>query len=154
MAEDAVGSLDNGAVPASVVPRGQLIDIGASLSPWIALYDKTGTPLESSGQLNNAPPKPPIGVFDDLAAGIRKGVLSSTQTRENRISWQPTPEVRQAIVIVQAKNGGFVVAGRNMREVESREAALGEMVLIGWLVLLVSTLAVIVMSSWFKGLQA
>ena len=162
MAEDAAYALNNGGVPAAAVPRGAVIDLRLSLAPWIAIYDKEGTPLGSDGVLDNAPPKPPISVFDDLASGIVHGVGWKTfgkesaiaKTRENRLSWQPAAYVRQAIVVVQLDNGGFVVAGRNMREVESREGDLGRMTFIAWLVLLLATLVATAVSEWFRVLQA
>ena len=141
MVEDAVQALEKGEVPAAVVPRTSLVDLRRSLAPWIAVYDRAGKPLESSGFLDNASAQPPKGVFDDVAAGISKASGASVVGgfKENRISWQPVPDVRQAIVVAQLKGGGFVVAGRNMREVEDREGKLGEMIFLGWLVSLIST---------------
>ena len=46
MAEDAAAPLNAGAAPASLVTRGTTpINIAASLAPWIAVYDESGTPL-------------------------------------------------------------------------------------------------------------
>src|SRR4051812_39571441 len=73
MAEDGALKLASGAVPADIVTRQlALIDIQKSLSPWIAVYDSQGLPLEASGQLNNAPPQPPQGIFDISSWDTRK----------------------------------------------------------------------------------
>ena len=69
--------------------------------------------------------------------------FTTPQGKETRITWQPQPGVRQAIVIERmqpAKNGAsFVVSGRSLKEVESREAQLTWMVGIGWIAILIAT---------------
>ena len=118
MVGDAVRALEAGSVPAEVVPR-HLFDAGKSLSPFIAVYDESGNPLESSAYIDGKPPKPPEGVFK-----------SARETGENRVTWQPNPETRIALVVrpVTMESGYFVAAGRNMREVEAREAVLTDIV--------------------------
>ncbi len=153
MAEDAARALENGVVPAGIVPHGSpTIDIAQSLTPWIAVYDEAKTPLESTGVLDGAPPKPPSGVFDAAKDGKGKDVrLSGYNVKgENRVSWQPRPDVRSAIVVVHVNGGkgGYVVAGRNMREIEAREADLGHQVLIAWIVLLAATLGAGLFLRW------
>jgi len=145
MAEDAAAYLAKDYTPAAVVPRGTMVDLRQSLAPWIAVYDASGMPLESSGVLDGAPPQMPPGVFEDTAKGlpliVGHHLTSDIPAGENRLSWQPRPDVRQAIVIVQIPGSkGFVVAGRNMREVENREGDLSTTVLLAWLVLLAATL--------------
>ncbi len=142
MAEDAAYALAHGAVPADIVPHGQqMVDIAQSLAPWIGVYDIAGKPLESSGVLENAPPQPPQGVFDTSTW------MDDTEDypKETPFTWQPQNNVRQALVIVRfdPPEGlrGFVVAGRNMREVEDRIGSLGHMMLVAWFLGLVGTLA-------------
>lgn len=130
LAEDAARVVAAGVPATSLIPDGGKIDMDASLSPWLALYDAQGAPLASSALLNNTVPQIPAGVLDTARA---KG--------ENRISWQPEPGVREAIVVVKAGDKGFAVAGRNMREVEARESSLGFMALVAWLVTMLATLA-------------
>ena len=142
MAEDAARALAGGAMPASIVPHSEaVVDIATSLAPWIAIYDESGTPLESSGVFSGAPPKPPQGVFDVARANQGKDTSVSGQ---NRVSWQPAPNVRSAIVIQHflGTHPGYVVAGRSMREVEVRESRLHTMIVLGWLVILGATLLV------------
>jgi len=135
MAGDLVARLEQGIAPAEAVPAGS-IDLSRSLTPFLIAYDDQGRPLASQAQLNGKTPAPPSGVF----ANVR-------QHGEARISWQPRRDVRIAAVI-QRVNGpqpGFVLAGRNMREVESREALVGQLAGLTWIgmmaVILVGTAA-------------
>jgi hypothetical protein len=131
IAEDTSAELSSGASTSSVVPQAK-INIAQSLAPWVAVYDVNGNVIASDGVLNGSMPQPPKGVFTDLANAIN-------QTGENRLTWQPASGVRQAIVVIQIQNGGFVVAGRNMREVEGREQDLGLIICIGWLSTIAAT---------------
>ena len=133
MAQDAAARLNAGEAPAALVSRGTLLDISTSLSPWIAIYDSTGLPLESSAQFDGAPPKPPQGVFDNAAWWAHGH------------SWQPREGVRFSIAVAPFSFGnlsGYVVAGRSMRLVEERIIKLGQMILVGWLAILGALLVV------------
>lgn len=112
---DAVAKLEAGKEPVEVVGRGpdmnEKIDLEKSLSPFVGVYDKNGTPLETNGKIENTPPKPPIGVFEyALVNG------------EHTVSWQPNKSTRIALVVRPVKNsrGWFVASGRNMSEDEKR----------------------------------
>lgn len=110
LTEDAAASLAAGASGSGIVPS-QTVDIANSLAPWIVLCDNAGSPVVSSGFLDGKPPILPKGVFTyTLKAG------------EDRITWQPRPGVRQAVVVrkIQGATGGFAVSGRSLREVEKR----------------------------------
>jgi len=111
MAEDAAAQLASGQQAQTVVPA-QKVDIATSLAPYLIIFDDTGKPIASSAQLNGQTPTIPSGVFDYVR-----------QMGEDRITWQPQPGVRSAIVVTQFKgaHSGFVVAGRSLREVEIRE---------------------------------
>ncbi len=115
MAQDGAAMLDAGRQPVEVVGRGELLNADRSLAPFIAVYDKDGTPLEASATVNNEPPRPPMEVFE-----------YAREHGEYRVTWQPGTSTRIALVIVPLENGSgwFVAAGRNMREVEAREADL------------------------------
>ncbi len=148
LAEDGAARLGAGGVPADVINRNQPpIDIKSSLDAWVAVYDQSGMPLESEATLNNAPAQPPKGLFDDSSWTDLK-TFNTPAGKETRVSWQPEPDVRQAIVLVKAANGYYVVAGRSMRLVEERVGELGLHMLIGWAV----TLAALLVASfvgWF-----
>lgn len=141
LAGDLVARLEQGTVPLSAVPS-QQIDMARSLAPFVIVYDDQGHPLASQAVLNGAIPAPPSGVFDYVR-----------QHGEERVSWQPvrgsgSPEGVRIAAVVQRVNGahpGFVLAGRNMREVEARESQVAHMAGVAWLgmlgLILVGTLA-------------
>ncbi len=98
-----------------------------SLSPFVIVYDDQGHAIASQGLLNGSVPTPPAGVFEN----VRKN-------GEERLSWQPVRGlggVRIATVIerVNGPHPGYVLAGRNMREVESRIAEVQTMAGLTWL---------------------
>jgi hypothetical protein len=137
LAEDAATALDNGGTIQSVVPARE-VDIATSLAPYIIVFNTNGKPVASSAQLNGQVPTIPPGVFDFVR-----------QNGEDKITWQPQPGVRSAIVVVQfhGPTGGFVLAGRSLREVEQREDNL---LRIDWLgligILVVSFLVTLLLS--------
>jgi energy-converting hydrogenase Eha subunit F len=134
VAEDGAAKLSAGGVPADLVNRNaQLVDIATSLDTWVAVYDQSGMPLEASAQLNNAPPQPPKGLFDTTTWTKLKNFTAPTG-KETRVTWQPQNNLRQAIVLVQAPNGYWVVSGRSMRLTEERILQLSKNMFIGWLV--------------------
>ncbi len=114
LANDAVRQLDAGVTPERVTEALPAVDIGSSLQAWVAVYDRSGKPLSSSGRLDGEPPAPPSGVFDSARSG------------EDRVTWQPRPGVRQATVVV-AYDHGYVIGGRSLREVEARIDRIGEL---------------------------
>jgi hypothetical protein len=136
MAEDGALTIAKGGVPADVVPHGTALeDMQASLAPWVAVFDQNGTPLESSATLNNAPPQLPKGVFD-ISTWSKAPMFLQNGMQETRFSWQPQPDVRQAVVLVKVQNGMYVASGRNMRDVEQRIEHEGELIFAGWVVTL------------------
>ena len=120
--------LRQGALPAS--GNGGNIDMAQSLAPFVIVYDDQGRPLASQAVLNGAVPVPPAGVFDYVR-----------QHGEERVSWQPVrgsqteSGVRIAAVVerVSGAHPGFVLAGRNMREVEARIANVQTLAGLTWL---------------------
>ena len=139
LADDLVAQLERGIAPAAAVPAAT-IDMARSLSPFVIVYDDQGHPLASQAQLNGTVPAPPAGVFDQVRL---RGA--------ERLSWQPVlgreGGVRIATVLqrVNGAHPGFVLAGRNMREVEAREQVVQKLAGMTWLgmmgVILVGTLA-------------
>lgn len=122
MAQDAASNnaLAKAAV-AALRERYPGVDIARSLAPWLAVYDSRGVLIDSSAKLDGYGPVPPAGVFASAAA-----------SGEDRITWQPRPGVRAAIVVRETSDHGFVVAGRSLREVEKRESNLMRMMTIAW----------------------
>ncbi len=132
MATDLVAVLEKGGLDqsalAAIAGGAAKVDIARSLTPFVIVYDEQGRPLASQAELNGQTPVPPPGVFDSVR---RRG--------EARISWQPVlgreHGVRIAAVLqrVHGATPGFVLAGRNMREVEAREAQVGQLAGLTWI---------------------
>jgi hypothetical protein len=127
LATDAAARLEGGAAPSEAVPAGD-VDMAHSLAPFVIAYDDQGRPLASQAKLNGAVPIPPAGVFESVR-----------QHGEERVSWQPilgkTRGVRIAAIVerVGGAHPGFVLAGRSLREVESRIEQVREMAGLTWL---------------------
>lgn len=121
LAEDNAASFTRGSTP-SIIGDANKTDIANSLAPFLMIYDNNRQLVVASAVLDgNTPVLPP-------------GVLSNTsETRENRLTWQPRGGVRIAAVVVKYKNG-YILAGRSLREVEIRENDALYMVMIGWLI--------------------
>jgi hypothetical protein len=112
MAEDAATQFQTGPSPQTAIASGT-VNINESLSPYLIFYDPSGNPIAGTGILDGVLPNLPTGIFD---YALKHG--------EDRLTWQPEPGVRQAIVVVPIINSthpGFVMAGRSLREVEIRE---------------------------------
>jgi hypothetical protein len=120
MAEDAAQRLNAGENAASIVPD-RKVDMASSLAPFVTVYDDAGKPVVSSASLDGITLSPPRGVLDYVRAH-----------GEERVTWQPRPGVRIASVVTRTASG-FVVAGRNMREVEIRENNVLKLAALGWL---------------------
>jgi hypothetical protein len=136
MAEDTAAALDGGATVDSVLPKMQ-IEMSSSLAPFIVLYDNDGKPVAGSGLLNGQMPDYPKGAME-----------SAKGSGENRVTWQPTATTRIASVIVPY-NEGFVMAGRNMREVEKRESQTEMFAGLTGLLALIATFVVIALGEIF-----
>jgi hypothetical protein len=130
MAWDAAYALDHGSTLDEIVPS-EVIDMNRSLAPFYTIFNLAEQPVAASGSLNDSWQTLPDGV---LAYAKENG--------ENRLTWQPQPGTRIAAVIVPYKDG-FVLAGRNLREVEVREAQVTQFAGITWVLALIATLVVI-----------
>ncbi|HEY6491292.1 MAG: hypothetical protein WCC26_12135 [Terracidiphilus sp.] len=127
LANDLATRLEQGTTAADAVPTLPPIDMARSLAPFVIVYDDQGHPLASQAELNGSVPAPPSGVFDYVR-----------QHGEDRLSWQPIlgrNGVRIAAVVhrVGGAHPGFVLAGRNMREVEERIGNVQTMAGFTWL---------------------
>ena len=137
MANDAANSLMDGKSVDSLLPAAK-IPVEKSLSPFLIFYDNQGQVLGSSVTLNGATPQLP------------DGVLQSTREMggENRRTWAPREGIRIAAVIVSYRDG-FVLAGRNLREVEAREAQTSNFASLTWVLAIIGTLIVIAFGEFF-----
>ena len=141
MAEDAAAALAQGGAPDALVGK-STIDVASSLAPFMIVYDDAGNALVFSGQLHGQPPALPSGVLEAARAN-----------GQDRISWMPEAGVRIAAVIepVSGGQGGFVLAGRSLREVEKREALVQLQAVIGMLITLVVSFVIVVLAEVVLG---
>ena len=141
MAEDAAAALKRGSGNESVLPKTP-VEMSTSLAPFLVLFNNSGKPTASSGLLFGAMPDYPKGALD-----------AARQSGENRVTWQPSPGVRIASVVVPYDNG-FVMAGRSLREVEKRESQTQMFAVTIWLLTLVAVFVVIVVGEFLIGSKA
>ncbi|HSX44616.1 MAG TPA: hypothetical protein VLF39_00680 [Candidatus Saccharimonadales bacterium] len=125
MAEDTAAKLDEHFKPQALT--GRYIDVGRSLAPFIIIYDKSGEVVAGSGYLDNRVPKVPLGVLKH----------SENKTNGNRVTWQLSGNVRIASVTVATRHY-YVLAGRNLREVENRANDVLKMVTFSWIISLLT----------------
>ena len=131
MAEDTAAALAAQTPPASLAPANK-VEISQSLAPYIMIFNTSGQLVAGNASLHGAAPTVPAGVFD-----------AARQQGENRVTWQPEPGVRSATVIipVNAGQGGYVLAGRSLREVEALDDSQLMRAQLGWLATMLVTLA-------------
>ncbi len=115
LAEDIAATLAKGkpvSLPTTFTPA---VDIATSLAPYAIIYDDHGAPLASTGLLHGKTPSLPPGVL-----------AYTKEQKQDRITWQPETGVRSAIVVtrVYGGQGGYVLVGRSLREIELREQRL------------------------------
>ncbi len=128
MAEDTAAFLSAGGdiqkVPTLYTQINTSVDFASSLASFVIVYDSAGKVVTATGNMNGSTPTPPMGV------------LQSAQTYgENRLTWQPQYDVRIATVVVpytSSTTTGFVLVGRNLREVENRVSVLTQGAAILW----------------------
>lgn len=132
IAEDLADGLASGQQKAEGLTL-SAVDIGKSLSVFRIVLDENGEIVASEASLDGQPAIPPKGVLDDVRT-----------SGENRVTWQPQPGVRSAIVVehYSGQSSGFVVVGRSLKQVEIREDKLTKMFFTGWIGTIVATFAV------------
>lgn len=142
IAEDAQNALTQGSSMESVVPAGSKVDLAISLGSFIVLFDEDGNPVAGNALLNGKLPKLPHGVFGYVR-----------ENGEDRVTWQPEPELRFAAVITRfagAKSSGFILVARSLREVEERQIQLLMQAAIAWVL---SCLLILFFVPWMTKLE-
>ncbi|HSX33346.1 MAG TPA: hypothetical protein VLF91_03355 [Candidatus Saccharimonadales bacterium] len=125
MAEDTAAALQVAAQPQAVQQVQGTVTLGATLDPFVIIYDQTGKPVAGSGYLDGQLARVPIGVLQ-AAAGHPY----------HTVTWQPTATIRIAAVTVKA-GSYYVLAGRSLQEVEKREQKTMQTAAVGWLAAMV-----------------
>jgi hypothetical protein len=139
LAGDIAAQMSAGSLPEDAVDtRSIKIDPRKSLATFGIIVTSAGNVTASSMEMDGATPLPPKGVL-----------TAATLDHQNRITWQPERGARIALV-VQAyrhdQNTGYVLVGRSLKEVETREDMLfwmaavtgGAVVLLGGFALVAS----------------
>ena len=124
LAEDTAAQLNKGARPEQPAANA-LLEIDKTLSPFVIIYNASDTPAFANARLNNTIPTPPTGVLE-----------FAKERGENRVTWQPTSTLRIAAV-VKPWNGGTVLVGRSLRELEMRTQKMALTIAVCWLISLI-----------------
>ncbi|HVI69191.1 MAG TPA: hypothetical protein VM581_01915 [Magnetospirillaceae bacterium] len=130
MAEDWVDQIVGGTDP-NRLNLGPFIDPARSLSPFGIVYNQDGNIIASSVSAPSTMTQP-SGVFDTVDAAAAK---QATYT------WQPASGERYAVVLKRASlqdKSYYVLAGRNLKQVESRAMRLIWQIAAGWAITLVA----------------
>ena len=128
LAEDWADQI-NGGTDANRLNLGPFIDPARSLAPFGIVYDQSGNILASSVSAPSTM-KQPDGVFDTVDASAQK---------EARYTWRPANGERYATVLKRVSfqdKTYYVLAGRNLREVDSRIDRMEWILLTGWVLTL------------------
>jgi hypothetical protein len=138
IAEDTAAALSGGATVESQLPAG-IVPMESSLAPFVMIFDADGNLAASSALLHGAAPALPDGVLAYTFAHA-----------DDRVTWQPAAGVRIAAVVVHyaGSGGGYVLAGRSLREVEIREDNLFTIAALAWAVTLAASLVVLLLLEW------
>ncbi|HSX27698.1 MAG TPA: hypothetical protein VLG25_02855 [Patescibacteria group bacterium] len=137
LAEDIGKSLSAGKEVDNILPTNS-VDISHSLGTFVILYDDNGQVVTGNGQLGSEAPSLPSGVL-----------AYTKENQEDVVTWQPEKDVRIAAVVYRHEGPvpGFVLAGRNLREVEKRIRFIGYEIIAGWAVALISTMGVLLVTT-------
>lgn len=141
LAHDTAQRLNRAPEPVRSASAAQpAVDLRQTLDPYVILYDRSGRSVSQTVQLDGATPAPPPGTLAAAAA-----------TGENRVTWQPAPGVRSAVVIVPYRDG-YVLAGRSLALTEERERNLLLIAALGVLATLLATAAACLATTWLLAL--
>ncbi|WP_427131998.1 hypothetical protein [Pseudarthrobacter sp. S9] len=121
--------------PAAAVERElQLIDFGshASAEPALELNQNSGPFVIVYSADNTA--ETGTAVLDGTLPAMPDGVLDFARTHGlDRITWQPRPDLRMALVIKPAAGGKAVVGGQSLTPFEDRDRQSLLFTVLGWL---------------------
>jgi len=133
LAENTAQNLANGTSLDHALPSESIVDVRTSISPYVIIYDDAGNILSTNARLNNQLPEIPHGVLE-----------YARKHDEHRVTWQPESGTRSALVVkhFSGTTSGFVIAGRNLREVEKNDNMLLIAVGVAWAMSTITSVAV------------
>jgi hypothetical protein len=136
IAYDAQLALFEGRDPAEEMGKNP-IELSRSLAPFLMVFDESEKLQFASVAVYGKPPALP------------DGVLAYTRDHgEDRVTWQPSPGVRAALVIVHLADGGFVVGGQSLAEPEKLIGTIQLLAGLGWAAAMGVTLLLAVFFTW------
>ncbi len=124
----------------AIVSEAEQIDMAQSLSLFVMIFDKDKKLIGSSAVIDGQTPTP-----SDQAFEVAKS------SGDKRFTWEPKTGVKVAAVLKMVGDKGYVLAGRSLKEVETRQAGLIKTLAIGWAA---SVLSVAVLSLLLKPRQS
>ncbi len=140
-ASEAISDIIKQGAPPEAITGQNSVEIEKSLSLFINIYDKDGKFLAGSGKLGAENATPPKSLFEQTN---KKG--------SSLLTWQPKSGVRVATSIKKLEDDkGYVLVGKNIREVEKRIKQLGAIVAISWALLIVMCAALTALLRKFSG---
>ena len=127
MAEDWADHVESGTA-VTKLSLGAAIDPATSLAPFGIVYNQDGSVANSSVTAPSAMVQP-TGVFS---------TVDSAPHHQARFTWRPSDDGNRYAAVIQRavinNSTYYVLAGRNLREVESRTDKLLFLVIVGWVV--------------------
>ena len=114
-------------------PEGQKIKVNESLNVFAMAYDKDGNVVASSAEIDGKDPALPNGT-----------ISNANKYGQSRFTWSPAKDVKIAAIISKT-DWGYVLIGRNIREITNRIKVHNLVSFFGLLVALGSSLMVTVM---------
>lgn len=130
VASDTARKIVAGGDPKLLV-AGDDVPMNLSLAPFTIIYDENMNVVAGNGRLDDTTPKPPIGTFE-----------STRSHRESRFTWAPRSDTRIAAVMVHIdrEEGGFVLSGRSLVEVERIDQSALYFASFAWAVIVLGLL--------------
>ena len=109
-------------------------DIEQILSPYIIFYTLDLHPMVSSAMLDGAPAMLPFGVYAHVK-----------ERGEHRVTWQPKPGVRQAVVLnyIEGPTPGYLLVGKSLKETERTTCGLWYILSVMWAITMLASLFVV-----------
>jgi hypothetical protein len=122
MADFYASQIMSGMSPEDSIPPVH-VNLESDLQPFVIFYDEQARPEKSTGYLDQAVPRPPLGVFEYAR-------IHGSDT----VTWQPRRGVRIAAVAryVPGRHPGYLLAGRSLRTTEEYDGLLRRMTFLGW----------------------
>jgi len=99
---------------------------------FTVIYNERGEPVAGDITLHGSLPHPPIGIFEYLSTH-----------KIDRVTWQPEPRIRVALVGQRLPNGGFVLSGRSLLLIEAQAARFHNLMLVLWIFMMATAITLL-----------